>query len=250
MSRWAILLGGLALGVLGACSSDADPPVDSGVPSNDATADTTPDSGVTGARCTEAGEQLLTPIDSVSTGVVAILSDAQGTKTLYVDATAGGTAAQATNPRIYVNLATGTRVDVTDKSAAASSSWDLAIKRPILYSNSGDGGSGQGGARFLAGRDFASVTASDAATATFVRESFFEADCSPRVDQTGTVLTSFDGWYAYDGATNTLAPTEGTWLVKGGTGKVFKLRITSYYATPDGGVGQFGGRYTLDVGAL
>jgi hypothetical protein len=47
-----------------------------------------------------------------------------------------------------------------------------------------------------------------------------------------------------------LTPHAGTWIVKGATGKLYKVQILSYYATPDGGVGQAGGRYTLKVGAL
>ena len=258
MKRWAILIGGFAVGVLGACGSDADPPVDSGAPPQaDAAPDnfSSPDSGTPGAdasgpQCPQEAEALLGPIDSVSTGDVTILSDAQGTKTLYVDASAGGTQAQSTNPRLYLNLATGKRVEVTDKSAATSPAWDIAFKRPILFSNGGDGGSGQGGTVFLPDRDFASVTASDAATATFARESFFDPGCTPKTDQTGAVLTSFDGWYTYDGATSTLTATPGTWLIKGGAGNVFKVRFISYYATPDGGVGQSGGRFTLEVAAL
>ncbi len=205
------------------------------------------DSG--GVQCTAAAEQLLKPIDAVSTGQVTVLSEAAGAKTLFVDASAGGTAGASTNPRLYVNIETGTRVDVTDKTASTSSTWDLAIKRPILFTNSGDGGSGQGGAVLIA-KAFDAVTSADATGATFAAESFFEADCTPKLDQTGAVKTSFDGWYDYDEATNGLAPHAGTWLVKGGTGKVYKVEILSYYATPDGGVGQSGGRYTLRVGAL
>ena len=262
MNRWTILAFGLGVGFLGACGSDSDPPADSGAPPGvDAPLDNnvSPDGGASGndapgdaigGACPAEAEALLGPIDAVSMGDVTVLSEIGGVKTLYVDASAGGTAAQATNPRIYLNLATAKRVDVTDKTAMTSTAWDIALKRPILFSNGGDGGSGQGAAAFLAGRDFASVTASDAATATFVRESFFDASCTPKVDQTGAVLTSFDGWYTYDGSNNTLTATAGTWLVKGGTGNVFKVRFISYYATPDGGVGQSGGRFTLEVGPL
>jgi hypothetical protein len=202
-----------------------------------------------GTSCTAAAEQLLKPIDTVSTGEVSVLSDSAGIKTLFVDAAAGGTAGAATNPRLYVNLETTSRVSVTDKTAGASTGWDLAIKRPILFTNSGDGGSGQGGA-LLVSKDFDSVTTADASGKTFAPESFFEADCTPKVDATGAVKTSFDGWYDYDTATNVLTPHAGTWIVRGATGKLYKVQILSYYATPDGGVGQSGGRYTLKVGAL
>ena len=202
-----------------------------------------------GTSCTAAAEQLLGPIDAISTGAVTVLSEADGTKTLFVDASAGGTQGASTNPRLYLNLETASRVDETDKTAPTSTGWDLAIKRPILFTNSGDGGPGQGGALLVA-KPFDDVTAADASGVTLATESFFDADCTAKVDATGAVKTSFDGWYDYDRATNVLTPHDGTWLVRGGTGKLYKLQILSYYATPDGGAGQSGGRYTLKVGAL
>jgi hypothetical protein len=245
MRRLAFLL---TIG-MAACGSDSDPAPDAGTPGSDAAADSAlPDA--TGPRCREAAEQLLLPIDSVSTGDVTVLAESQGAKTIYVDASAGGTSAQAMNPRLYLNLETAKRVDVTDRSAATSTAWDLAIKRPILFTNGGDGGSGQGGSVFLADREFASVTSSDIASATFARESFFEADCTPKLDPTNAVSTTFVDWYDYDPSNNGVTPKAGTWLVKGGTGKIYKVRILSYYATPDGGTGMSGGRYTLEIGAL
>gem|GEM_PF-937006 len=202
-----------------------------------------------GATCTAAREQLLKPIDAVSTGAVDVLATNGAVRTVYVDASAGGTAAASTNPRVYLSLDTAAKANVTDETAPTSTGWDLALKRAVLFTNSGDGGSGQGGA-VLVTKSFESVTAADASGKVFAAESFFEPDCTAKVDATGAVKTSFDGWYDYDMATNGLSPRAGTWLVKGATGKLFKLRIVSYYATPEGGVGQAGGRYQLEVGAL
>ena len=207
------------------------------------------DGGGGGSACTAAREQTLKPVATVSTGEVKTLSDAGGVKTIFVDASAGGAQAAATNPRVYLSLETATRVDVSDVDAATSTAWDLAVKRPVLFANSGDGGSGQGGAVLVA-KPFDAVTAADGAAATFTPESFFDADCKAKVDQTGAVKTSFDGWYDYDQATNHLTPKTSTWIVKGGTGKLFKVQITSYYANPDGTEGMAGGRYTLKIGAL
>jgi hypothetical protein len=200
--------------------------------------------------CAYANEQVLKPIDAVSTGEVVVLAESSDVRTVYVDASAGGTQAASTHPRLYLNLETATRVGVTDKTAAFSVDWDLAIKRPILFTNSGDGGSGRAGAILLAGQDFDAVTSVDATGKTFAKESFFESDCTPKLDPTGAVKTSFDGWYDYDEATNVLAPHAGTWLVWGATGKVYKVQILSYYGAPDGGIGQSGGRYLLQIGAL
>jgi hypothetical protein len=222
-----------------ACSSDPD--------ATGTTGGT--DAGALTAQCTSAAEQLLKPVDSVSTGAVTVLEDAAGAKTLFVDASAGGTQGAATNPRIYLNLETAVRVDVTDKTAFASTAWDVAIKRPILFTNSGDGGSGRGGSKMVE-KEFDAVTTADAAAETFAQESFFDANCTAKVDQTGAVKTSFDGWYNYDQATNGVSPKAATWIIRGGTGKLYKLRVLSYYANPDGTTGQAGGRYTIKVAAL
>ncbi|NOU28635.1 MAG: hypothetical protein HOO96_12075 [Polyangiaceae bacterium] len=209
------------------------------------------DAGIdAGPTCTAAKEQLLKPIDTVSTGEVTVLADSGGLRTVYVDASAGGTAAQGTNPRIYINLETATRAPVTDRSAASSTAWDLAIKRPVLFANSGDGGPGTGGGIFFPGKSLGELTAADAAGKTFPRETFFDAECNALLDPTGAVKTSFDGWYDYDGATNQVTPKAGAWIIRGGTGKLYKVRIDGYYATGDGGVGMSGGRYLLTVGAL
>ena len=258
------------LGVLGAlivaCSDD----VTSVAPTNDSTppaADsdgpatqqdagpvTTPDAGDGGQtvlreqRCTAAGAQLLKPIDKISTGAVTILAtEADGSRKVFVDASAGGAMVASTNPRVYLNLETLTRVDVTDLSAWASKGWDLALKRYIPFTNSGDGGSADGGAYFIADKDFAAVTAADIVPASFAPESFFEDDCTPKTDEIGGLLTSFDGWYYYE--STVLTPEPGTWIVTGATGKHYKLAILDYYTRP-GSSDQVSGSLTLQVKAL
>ncbi len=210
----------------------------------------TPDASDGGATCTAALATLLKPIDSVSAGAVTVLASTGTTKTLYVDAMAGGSAASNTNPRIYLDLEKGARVDKTDKTAPLSTDWDLALKRPILFTNGGQAGAGQGGSVFLAGKAFADVVAADATGKSFGVERFVDDECNPLLDATGAVKTSFDGWYDYDSATNRLSPKLGTYLVKGAKGSVFKVQILSYYASPDGGTGMSGGAYVLQVGPL
>ncbi|MBX3185360.1 MAG: hypothetical protein KF819_00030 [Labilithrix sp.] len=222
-------------------------------------ADSTPEGGggggggggdpAAGDSCATAREQLLEPIASPSTAEVKTLSESAGEKTIYVDASAGGAQEQAKNARVYLSLATGTKVDVDDAAAAKAETWDLAIKRPVLFTNSGHGGPGKGGA-ILVAKDFAAVSAADADGKTLGVEQFFDADCNAQVDQTGAVKTSFDGWYDYDTSNNTLAPKAGTWIVRGAGGALFKVAITSYYATPEGGTGMAGGRYVLKIKAL
>jgi hypothetical protein len=201
-------------------------------------------------NCTDSREQLLQPIDAISSGEVMVLAGSPAVRTVYLDASAGGTQAAGANPRLYLNLETATKVAVTDRTAPSSLDWDLAIKRPIVFTNSGDAGAGRGGAVFLEGKDFDAVTAADVAGKELFAESFFESDCAPKVDATGAVKTSFDGWYDYDQTTNSLSPRHGTWIVRGATGGVHKVQILSYYGALDGGAGQSGGRYLLKVAAL
>jgi heme-binding HmuY-like protein len=208
-----------------------------------------------GGTCSAARAQLLGSIDSVSTGAVDIITTSGATRTLFVDASAGGINGESSHPWIFVNLGSGTEVNVTDKTSVSSAAWDLALKRPIIYTNSGDGGAGQGGA-VLVTKDFAQVTAADAASATFVTESFFDAQCNPKLDPTSAVLTSFSSWYDYDPSSHMLTPAAGTWLVHGGDGKLYAVQILTYYGSPsgvpdDGGTtNSEGGTYVLEVKAL
>lgn len=186
----------------------------------------------------------------VSAGEVTVLSTAGTAKTLFVNASAGGTMAAAQNPWIYVDLKEGKRVDVTDPGSFTSTAWDLGIKRPLLRTNSGDGGPGQGGAVFLEGKTFDAVTAADAASATIATEQWFDAQCNLTTDPTGAIATTFAGWYDYDQATNKLTPHAGVFIVRGADGSLYKLAIDDYYANPDGTSGMAGGRYKIQVGPL
>lgn len=216
-------------------------PEDTGSATDTITMETTPPS------CTSARDTAIKPIDKVSTGEVKTLATAGDVKTLYVDASAGGTAMAASNPWVYVDLATAKRVDIDDKAAFTAKSWDLALKRPILRSNSGDSGAGEGGAVFLKGKSFDTVTDADAKAAKPVGEDWFDDTCTLKTDPTGAVKTSFDGWYDYDGLTMKVTPAAGTWIVRGAAGKLFRLEIQSYYSTAEGADGMAGGKYRVRV---
>lgn len=196
------------------------------------------DSG--GQTCEAAKATALVPVDKVSDAEVKDIAEADGAKTIYIDAAAGGAPEAAKNPRVYISLETMTRVAVTDVAAPASTDWDLALKRSVFFTNGGDGGKGQGGAQFLADKDFAAVTKADATA--LKTESFFDAECNPKKDDFGALETSFSGWYDYNlgedpkdpRPANHLTPFAGTWIVKGATGKLYKLAILTWYAKPDG----------------
>jgi hypothetical protein len=232
-----------------ACSSSSSPPApeDSGAADTADTSDAGGSDGP-GGSCTAAAQQNLKLIDTVATTNVSILSASGGTRLLFIDASAGGPAGAATHPYIYVNLERAERVAVTDKSAQSSNDWDLALKRQVIFTNSGDGGGGQGGTLEVA-KVFDAVTSADA-QGSFTRESFFDSDCNLKTDRINAVVTTFSDWYNYDLQNNTLSPKAITYVVKGGTGKTYKVGVQNYYATPDGGIGAAGALYLVKVAGL
>ncbi len=233
------------LAALAACSSSTTPTGGAASDGGDGT-DIGDGGGGGGTMCTSARNQLLAPLAKTSKGAVTVVSTSGATKVVYVDASAGGVNGSA--PRVYVNLDTVTRVDLTDTAAFTSADWDLALKRTTLYTNSGDAGIGMGGAQQV-GKAFASVTAADATKV--VAETFFDDMCTAKTDPIGAPLSAFSDWYDYDMATNIPTPkTNVTYIVRGGTGKLFKVAITSYTGLADGGTGTATGFFLLNVAAL
>lgn len=252
MNRFCLLLLCVpTFGLFAACSSTTGSSSGGALPGDDGgTADATAtDAQNNGASCTKAREDLLVPINKVSTGVVSVISDTGGTKTLYVDASGGGTNNAIKNPRIYVDLEAGARVEVTDTTASESTAWDLALKRDKIFTNGGDAGPGMGAAMVI-DKTFSAVNAAEANGTALASEKFFDADCNPQLDETQTVGTTFAGWYEYDQVTHIPTPKDLTYVVQGGTGKKYKVAITSYQGLADGGTGQATAFYILKVSAL
>jgi len=67
---------------------------------------------------------------------------------------------------------------------------------------------------------------------------------------TGALYTTFIEWYSYDEAQHVITPESGTYLVHGGTGKLYKVAFESYYGTETGGTGPLGGAYLLKFKSL
>jgi hypothetical protein len=192
--------------------------------------------GASGAApsCDSARDGLLGPVDDISDGTVNVTTEDGDEKTLFVDASGGGSAmSAASSARVYLSLSNGARVNVTDPDAITSDEWDVALKRSVIYANGGDGGKG-GRTVARVTKAFDDVAPADADGATFATESFFDAECTPQLDAIEEVLTTFSDWYEYNGADNTLTPQEQTYLVRRADGTTFKLAIESYYTDPDG----------------
>jgi hypothetical protein len=236
-----------AVAACGGSSSNNGP--DGGAPADAAIhADAPAATGPT--ACSAQRAQLIGAVNTVSTGTVTNLGVTSGATSIYVDASAGGETGAETNPWVFINLGSLSRVAVTDTTSITSTGWDLAIKRPVLYTNGGNGGPGMGAAVEIT-KTFATVAAADATGAQFASEQFFDAQCNPNTDPIGEVETTFSAWYDYNQTTHVLTPHPGTWLIKGGTGTLYKLQIDSYYANPDGSEGTGdGGTFKFDVEAL
>lgn len=255
MNRACLLLLAVpAFGLFAACSST---PSGSGVGTGvDASAADGGEEGAVadaaggGTQCTKARDDLLLPVEKTATGDVSVVRDTGGTKIIYVDASAGGLGgASLKNPRVYIDLATGTKVALGDRAAVTSTAWDLALKRAVIFTNGGDAGIGLGGAVQL-NKSFASVTADTASATPVEKETFFDEECNPKLDPTGAPDTTFSDWYDYDQVTNVPTPKNVTYVVVGGTGKKYKVGIKSYSGAPDGGTGTTTGAFVLEVTAL
>lgn len=232
----------------------------SGSTSDDAGASSSSSSSSSGSssdECNAARTDALQEQTTVSAGAVTIVRGAAGAEyELYVDAHAGGAGPSATQPRVYVDLATGARVDVSDVAARTDLTWDLAIKRTNVHSNSGVAADGQGGAQAIT-KPFAEVTAADATA--IAEEDFFTADCELKMKQHPglgadpyTYESALSGWYSYDlNGGHAVAPVDQTYIVRGGDGALFKVHFESYTATPTGGTdGETTGRFLLRVAPL
>lgn len=201
------------------------------------------------SACSGALRQALGLVDEVSQASVVLLSQADGELELYVDASAGGIGGQDDFPWVYVSLSAGGAVALSDLEALKSTAWDLAFKRFVIRSNSGDSGPGQGGALRVA-LPWDSVDGSTQGNRALPIESWFDADCNLSTDDQGELITTFTGWSQYDPATHVLAPADAVYLTQGGDGARYKVEVLDYYSNPDGTHGRVAGRYKLRAAAL
>ena len=206
-----------------ACSGDANPAEpDASVPAPDASATDAP----TGCDPATALPTQYRPIALVSSGAVTVTTTT-GITSGTIDATAGGIANAPDRPYVYLDLATGTRVDLTDIEARTSNAWDIALKRASLRTNSGD--SGPGG-RTLAVVDAATLAdVTSAPTTGFGTDDFATDDCEPQTLPGGEPLSAFGEWYAYDVNTHAVMPKAEVYVIDRGNGTKYALRLVTYY---------------------
>lgn len=195
----------------------------------------TPDAGVpidappTGNSCDPATvlPTGYAPVAKVSAGLVTVTT-ASGVTSGTIDATAGGLAASADNPYIYVDLKNGVRVDVNDLDARTNNTWDIALKRSSLRTDGGDSGGGNRKLAVVAAATLAEVTAAPTAD-KFTTDKFTTADCKLDMLDGGEPKSAFGQWYDYDVDTHTVTPMPQVYVLERNNGSHVAFRFTTYY---------------------
>ncbi|MCE9571597.1 MAG: HmuY family protein [Deltaproteobacteria bacterium] len=168
------------------------------------------------------------PIAMTSTGALTVTT-ANGVTSGTIDATAGGTAAAADNPYVYLDLMSGTKVDITDTASLSSTAWHVAFKRAGIKLNGGDSGPGTVSAASVDAATLAEVTAAPTGLAV---DDWADASCALVAGPTGEPATVMSAWYDYDSQTHVLTPKAQVWVIQIAPGVYRKLRIETYYGDP------------------
>jgi hypothetical protein len=180
---------------------------------------------------------LYRPVEVVSSGAVANEPDPKQAEvfTTTVDASAGGSSGQAEQPFVYLDLdaADGAaKVEIDDVAALESEEWDIALKRFVIRSNSGDSG--------LADVEVATVQADeltfddDVPSDRFADDDWSSADCALETDASGGPRTRFSNWYRVQAGR--FEPQPVVHLVRLAGGRYAEIDVLTYYgdeADPD-----------------
>lgn len=180
------------------------------------------------------------PVDAVSTGGVSNTSEPDGVFVTEVDASAGGAAGQATSPFVYLDLLAedgAARVDIDDVASFESTDWDIALKRYVVRTNSGDSGPGDGEVATVPG---AELTFTEEVPPLFA-DDWASPACELVVDDVGGPRTRFSNWYMV--SNGRFLPRDIVHVVRLRDGSHAEIDIDTYYA--DGGNPNRGGIYRL-----
>lgn len=242
-------------GVFAALVSCSSEPIDDAEPSGGTSGSSSTTGGTgsvdpTPSACSAALRQSLSLVDEVSTAAVSVLSKSGDDRTLYIDASVGGLEGQDTNPWVYIELATGNAVAITDIDALKSKAWDLAFKRSVVRTNSGDSGPGEGGAIRIQ-LPWDDVDASTLGNKVLPTESWFDAECMLELDASQNLITTFSGWSAYDEVEHVLSAAQDVvFITAAADGALYKVSVLDYFSTPSGAHGTVSGRYKVRTAPL
>jgi HmuY protein len=180
---------------------------------------------------------LYRPVEAVSTGAVENQPDPQQEEvfTTTVDASAGGSSGQGEQPFVYLDLdaAEGAvRVDIDDVAALESEEWDIALKRFVIRSNSGDSGPADAEVATLQAEEL--TFDNDVPSDRFADDDWSSADCALEADATGGPRTRFSNWYRVQAGR--FEPQPVVHLVRLASGRYAEIDVLTYYgdeADPD-----------------
>ena len=168
-------------------------------------------------------------IPTVSAGAVTVTTSS-GVTSGSIDATAGGVNNSADNPYIYVDLRSNMKVAINDVEARSSMSWDIALKRSSLRTNSGDSGPGNRELAVVQAAALAQVTT--APTAGYAGDDFATADCMLESTLIGEPQSAFGEWYDYDQDTHVVTPKAEVYVLQRSDRSRTAFRIKAYYGDP------------------
>ncbi|GAB4195731.1 MAG: hypothetical protein OHK0013_02230 [Sandaracinaceae bacterium] len=129
---------------------------------------------------------------------------------------------------VYLDLETRAVVVVADPTT--DTTWDLALRRTLVRTNSGTSGPGLGGAIAHDGVRYEEVVSTGTLGFEVDRE---EASGMPGAPPT-SVSPVLGSWFDYDFTTHVVTPKDVTYVVRGATGSYARLRIWAW----EGGVFQ------------
>ena len=151
-------------------------------------------------------------------GKVEVVENPDGSSTVTVNAT-------APEEWVYVDLAGPALMEPADP--ATSADWDLAFQRFHYALDGGVSGAGQGALVPLDGVALTDVNEAPAdGWVTDEPDDEKDEDALPEY----AFETAAGGWYDYDDVSHVLTPKQGrVYIVRGGGGALFVLRIDAYY---------------------
>jgi HmuY protein len=158
--------------------------------------------------------------DAGPTETVTVVENADGSSTVRVNAT-------DLEAWVYLDLSELAQMEPADP--ATSADWDLALQRFHYALDGGVSGAGQGALIVVDGAELADVSAAPAEEwVTDLPDDAVDEDVLPEY----AFETAEEGWYDYDPASHRLSPKQRVYVVRGGAGALFALRIDTYYNGP------------------
>lgn len=179
-------------------------------------------------------------VKTPSTGAVQV-TVTDGVSEATIDAAAGGSANAKRNAFVYLDLDAGQKVAVDDFAAFSDTTWELAFKRVVIRSNSGDSGLGSVKVGKLSKAKFEDIKIFPPGI-ELKTDISLSPTCVVLTDPIGTPRTVFndlnptnptgsESWYEYGGASG-ITPAQGDIYILSDSdkGKSYKMQILSWAA--------------------